>query len=1211
MTQRPNGPTIPSPTTLLRAGAVVAALTLAAGCAKDDPTKPLKVDPAIYKRMVSAFFTGTTALQVGDDQRANRELNRATEIVPDEPATWANLGVLALKSNNYPAAREALERAAEHSVPNSQITYLTGLRQAREGKNTEAVGTFRKAIKLDPANLVARYALIEELRRESGQDSEGAIREQFQAVLDARPQNLIALTELSQLAAKADDRPLFERCIGQLSQLAVAWPVRASGPLTELKSLAPSAPLRSLVGRVQLMRNLLTRTPQYRRSFDELKVADGAVAQPLDRFLRLPNPLPTAAPADDGLTFSIERGGNSPVSWARSMLLRTGLPPGGQSIAGLEPDPDGPPMLVTCNSREVILHSDPPVRLAFPGNARPVRPEAVAPIDWSRDYRPDLAMAGQGGLRLYEQGDGFKWTDVTARAGLPATIVNGRYLGVWPIDLDLDADLDLVLGTVAAMPTVLRNNGDGTWKPMEPLRGPAGGLDSFLWADFDDDGDPDVAALSPLTLFENERGGYYRSWPLPASRARTLAIAVADIDQHVRLDIIALLEDGSIHRISHEGEPKGWKSTEIARLTVTPRDSTARLLSGDLDNNGAADLVLSSSAGTQVWLGKTGGGLQSLPHALDFRAQSLADLNGDGRLDLTGVDAAGIAVRGINEGSKDYKWQVLRPRADKVVHEDPDGPRKKINSFGIGGDAELRAGLLVQRQPLVSPIVHFGLGEYAKADVVRFRWPNGFAQAEFPAKADEVYAALQRIGGSCPWLFAWNGSKMDFVTDILWRSGLGIRINSQETAGVVGTREWVKVRADQLAPRDGFYDLRITAELWETHFFDHVALMTVDHPAGTDVFVDERFSAPPPPLSVRVFGETAVVARAVDDRGMDVTERVRVRDGRYINTFQPTYCQGVARDHWVEIELPSAPLSSNPSSPPQGSGSVPPPLRGSAARNPQPAARGPQPTTLIAYGWLRPTDSSINVALGQGKHPRPTGLSLEVPDGKGGWRVARANQGFPAGKNKTLLFDLQGLFPPGGTGPRRMRLRTNMEIYWDMLAVAGPPPNGVFRSQTLAPTIADLRYRGFSVAAEVDSSSPEIPDYNRIAGTAPRWLDLIGYHTRFGDVLPLLKRVEDRYVIMNAGDELALRFPAPPPPPVGWVRDFVFISDGWEKDGNFNTGFSKTVLPLPSHDEPAYTRKPGRLEDEPVYRRYPKDWETYHTRYVTPDSLRNAMRVGQ
>ena len=134
---------------------------------------------------------------------------------------------------------------------------------------------------------------------------------------------------------------------------------------------------------------------------------------------------------------------------------------------------------------------------------------------------------------------------------------------------------------------------------------------------------------------------------------------------------------------------------------------------------------------------------------------------------------------------------------------------------------------------------------------------------------------------------------------------------------------------------------------------------------------------------------------------------------------------------------------------------------------------------------------------------------------------------------------------------------------------------------------------------------PEIPVYDRIANTAPRWRDLVGYHTRFGDVAELVERVDDRYVIMNAGDELKLSFRAPAPPKDGWVRDFVLIGDGWEKDGDFNTDFSKTVLPLPSHDQPRYTAASPEpsLATDPVYLRHRNDWITFHTRFVSPDAF--------
>jgi len=184
-----------------------------------------------------------------------------------------------------------------------------------------------------------------------------------------------------------------------------------------------------------------------------------------------------------------------------------------------------------------------------------------------------------------------------------------------------------------------------------------------------------------------------------------------------------------------------------------------------------------------------------------------------------------------------------------------------------------------------------------------------------------------------------------------------------------------------------------------------------------------------------------------------------------------------------------------------------------------------------------------------------------------------------------------------------------MEIYWDAFAWALALSNAELKTQRLSLHTAGLRYRGFSVVHAADRSSPELPQYHVLEGTAPRWRDLIGYYTRFGDVWELLQAVDDRYVIMNAGDELVLRFMAPPPPPAGWSRDFVLIGDGWVKDGDYNTTFSKTVLPLPAHDQPDSTTPPGDLEDDPVYRRQAQDWQRYHTRYITPQRFHEALRM--
>ena len=73
---------------------------------------------------------------------------------------------------------------------------------------------------------------------------------------------------------------------------------------------------------------------------------------------------------------------------------------------------------------------------------------------------------------------------------------------------------------------------------------------------------------------------------------------------------------------------------------------------------------------------------------------------------------------------------MLRPRAANTLGD------QRINSFGIGGEVEVRTGLHVQKQVIASPVVHFGLGEATRADVVRIVWPNGMLQSEFDTPAD-------------------------------------------------------------------------------------------------------------------------------------------------------------------------------------------------------------------------------------------------------------------------------------------------------------------------------------------------------------------------------------------------------------------------------------------------------------------------------------------
>jgi hypothetical protein len=807
-------------------------------------------------------------------------------------------------------------------------------------------------------------------------------------------------------------------------------------------------------------------------------------------------------------------------------------------------------------------------------------PDSILALDWNNAFRTDLLVAGKGGLRFYEQRKDGTFVDVTKKTGLPNEVLKGDYYGAWAADVDLDADLDIILARRDGPPLLLRNNFDGTFTPL-PIFPEVKGARAFAWADFDHDGAPDAALLDSeghLHVYANERSGQFRKWPVAPPSDRFLALAVADADDDGVLDLIALRDDGVIVRISDRDKRSRWDTGELARWDMKLGDlkpGEARLIAADFDNNGVLDLLASTSKGSQLWLGSGGGKFEPLAAKVPGRLYAAADLNGDGRLDLLGLNDRGQPVRLLNAGTKDYHWQAIRPRAADVKGDN------RINSFGLGGEIELRTGTHVVTQPINAPVVHFGLGERTVADVFRITWPNGALQVYFAddkeaVPVDQVRVAEQRDKTSCPYLFTWTGERFVFVADFMWSTPLGMYIQAQDKGGFLQTTEWVKIRGDQLVPRDGSYEIRSTANLWETHFFDYLALRVIDHPADREMFVDERFHVEKHDPELHFTEPPRPVARAWDHHGRDATKEVQAIDGVYLDRCGRGVYRGLTNDHWVEVDL-------GDDAPTKG------------------------PVYLLATGWIHPTDSSINFALEQGKHDVPRALVLEVPDGKGGWKVGRDKLGFPAGKNKTIVIRLDGIDGPGVA--RRFRLRTNMEVFWDALQYArgrdgDTPKNDV----TLQPTVADLRYRGFLEMTHANDSSPDLPDYDRVISRRQRWRDLIGYHTRYGDVRELLQKIDDRYVILCGGDEVVLRFKAPPPPKPGWKRDFVWVNDGWVKDGDLNTRFGKTVLPLPAHDLTTYLTPPGRLQDDPVYRRHPKDWEVYHTRYVTPEVFERGLR---
>jgi Tfp pilus assembly protein PilF len=1134
-------------------------------CGKKLPAKSSKE----YVDAVSAFYVGLGALQVGDDVHADAKLAEFTSLVPDEPVGWANWGVLALRQRKLDVAGQRLERARKLDSDSDHVYELLGLWESNRGDSAKAIADWRKAIEINPRNYRAAYRLAEEVERQGGVNSDAEYQSLLQKILDAQPDNLAAQLELARLAAKNGDAAALKMRLSQIASRSSDWPSEVKTQLANLQAAAEGPDVRTAATRTTFLRNSLMRVPEFRESLAVLKAPAGEEAEPFVHFLRLAPPDFTPAPADTALAFAVQPVANGDAgswSWVSAVALGSA----------------GVPVIALANGREVRLSTG--ANFPFPGGPSAVLPfpEGILQADLNYDFKTDLILTGAGGVRLMRQDAPDKFVDVTDKAKLPKSVTSASYSGAWAFDIEADGDLDILLGRKDGPVVVLRNNGDDTFTPIQPFPG-VSGVRAFAWADFDSDGNADAAIIDGagrLHIFHNERQGQFREVALPAGLDSIKAIAVADADNDGVLDLIAVESSGAIVSVSFE-EKTGWTVKPLVPIPDAAANlaGEVRLHIADLDNNGAMDLVLSHVAPVQgqsqhdplVWLGDAGSKFTLLAHPSGLATVfDIADLKSSGRLDLIGFDAAGTPAQAVSHGSKDYHWQIVRPHAKQAVGD------QRINPFGVGGEIEVRSGLLVQKQPIDGPQLHFGLGNQPTAEVVRVVWPNGTVRAEFGVQADQEVVTEQRLKASCPFLFTWNGSHMEFIKDAVpWGSAIGLRINTLGSAKIAATGEWYKIGRDQLVAHDGYYDLRITAELWEVYYYDRIALMTVDHPADTEIYVDERFVIPPAKLGFTTVAAPHRIARATDDNGKDVTEIVSTLDGRALDSFGRGQYQGITRDHYLEVDL-------GEDTPKSG------------------------PLYLIAQGSIHDTESSLNVAISQGNRWRAHGMSVEVPDGHGGWVTAQDNLGFPAGRKKTVLFNLTNVFHPGT--PRRVRLRTNLEIYWDCIQWAPGLPNAQVKTQTLDASVADLHYRGYSVIDRPDAGAPEIPNYDQLLGTKQRWRDLIGYYTRYGDVRELLSNIDDRYVIVASGDELSLRFPEQTPPPPGWLRDFILVGDGWIKDGDFNSTFSKTVLPLPYHAKDDYVDPPGRLEDEYVYRQRPEDWQNYHTRYITPYVFQNSLR---
>jgi Tfp pilus assembly protein PilF len=813
--------------------------------------------------------------------------------------------------------------------------------------------------------------------------------------------------------------------------------------------------------------------------------------------------------------------------------------------------------------------------------------------DFDNDGKPDLAVCLSDGVRLlHNKGEG-KFEDVTEAVGIRR---EKGCVGVTFVDYDHDGDLDLYVtmaGDVSASGAprhnfLWRNNGNSTFTDVSAETAP--GISAtgagVVTTDFNNDRAIDfvVAGGKPgVSILLNPREGKFT--PLAGidfakeNLPPAVGVIAFDFDKDGWMDLA----------FTHAGPPGislwrnvGGKKLERVALPDFGWQKGWGIAALDYDNDGWLDLVaagetsgggelrLLRNLGNKGWADVTKEVRLDAVKLKEPRAIAVADIDGNGDADLVVTQLGGAPVVLRNEGGNQHSWMSIDLKA------------LNDNKSGIGTKVELYAGLLYQKWEVAgasgylgqnaAPILA-GLNTERNAEVIRLLWPTGVPQDEInlAAKKVQTIAELDRRGSSCPVLFSWNGKEYEFIADMIGPGVVGHWIAPGER-DVPDPDEYLKVAAHSVKPRNGMLSFRFMEPMEETVYLDQVRLLAIDHPAEYEVFPNERFVSAPPFPEFRVIAsrEAHPPTGAWDDRGNDVLPLIAKRDRKYVTDFEDLPFAGFAKLHWLELDL--------------GEWDAKKPLR------------------LIIDGYTDYFTATSMYAADQ------AGIKVIAPyvealDARGKWVRVIEDMGFPAGLERTMIVDLTGELP---AGTRRIRIVNNLKIYWDAIRIDQTPDAKNVHVAQVPLAKAALEFLGYPREIRLQPASDTIYSYSNRSMTGP-YARAAGNYTRYGDVYDLLKASDDRFVVFSSGEGVKLDFDPRQLSalPAGWVRDYFFYADGFEKDLDFYAAHAFTVEPLPRHSLLPYPYPEGKeYPGDAEHLNYQLDYNTRTRSDRMPPSLR-------
>jgi tetratricopeptide (TPR) repeat protein len=1163
-----------------------------AGCKKEK-----KTDRETYREILTSRTLGLAYLEENKLKEAEAEFLKLTRLAPEEAMGFANLGLVYLRMGDYDKSVERLKEAIDIEPEDPDIRLILAKVYEVTGDLDKSLQTLKEILEIAPDHVKTLYSLAEFYGKKTDPESLRLRQEYLQKVVEQNPENIVPKLYLIELLTRQGDTEKALRLLAGIEQQYPVLPDEAASFYDKAMEFMKQSKNEEALTAVRIFHNFLKVSSPYQAGIQELKGPGGeligfpviSMGEPIVSYVQegesiLESIRFTDVSSSVGLA---DEQDNHPESGA-------GIPSGTFAMGDFDGDGDEDVYyknnLDDRNNIHLFRNDMGTYTDIFHESGishQGVEHDAIF-ADYDNDGFLDLFILKENGNVLYKnQGEG-RFEDVSEEAGISG---RGNENIVKFIDLDHDGDLDMMIGRKGTN-LVYRNNADGSFTEKADEMGLSGmevDTRDIEFGDFDDDGDIDLYVVNygaTDNFYTNLREGRFRDILQESgiiNTENTLGIAVGDYNNDGYSDLFLLGFPGSasvLYSNQRDGSfEKDKESDHIEEILNGFEGREPELF--DFDNDGALDILVSGrSTGQQglpfVLIHNDGWAVfedvsRLLPeNAPDIMREKIADFNEDGDMDIYALTDRGKLVLFRNDGGNANHYIKIQLVGLLTGSS-------KNNHFGIGSKIEVRSGDLYQMKVVTDPNVHFGLGSRSQADVVRIVWTNGVPQNLFTPRSDQDLIEEQELKGSCPFLYAWDGTEYKFVKDFMWKSALGMPLGimsgEKQYAFPDASDEYIKIPGESLKAKGDKLVLQVTSELWETIYFDKARLIAVDHPESSEILVDEKFNVPPfDGLNIYKFTESYPPARACDAAGNNFLPLIAQHDDRYITLFKKGRYQGLTEMKELILDLGDGIQTSN--------------------------------LHLFLRGWIFPTDASINYALSQSDDMVAVPPYLQVLNEKNEWETVIQNIGFPCGKDKTIVVNLEGRFI---TDQRKVRILTNMEIYWDHIYYAYPDSGISVRTTCLKPEKGNLHYRGFSRTYRKGGLfGPHWFDYQDVS-TETKWRDLTGLYTRYGDVTELLEEEDNQYVIANTGDEMTLEFNFRNLPRLqkGWTRDYLIHSVGWVKDGDLNTASGQTVEPLPYHGMRNYPYDKGDtagISDEM------KDYiRQYNTRLITSFPFKHKL----